>query len=445
MFRHVTHTFICIATALLGVTSAQAQGIWQVQYVQGNGKDTVSCSAFITIAGNGTAQARIRMHRASGIAEWDLQEQYSTDSLQQTDTTRLLYEVTAARAIKGNSAKLQRVFYQFALDSSGNFVPAGIAINRDGPLLRPFTSVLQLPVNELAKNKALVLNYFDTASTFYRNYFGKNSNGGKGSLNLPDAKNTRMFMLVVASTADSTLMPNAAQDARRVIDVFTDLAENEMGISIYVDSIFGKQYNRASVEAALARLKPGKNDIVVFYYSGHGFADQQRKEKEFPFLDLRDPNLRPRPDPRVMAMNIQDIYSTITKKGARLNLVISDCCNDTVEAKKPKSTVAPPATRAPLKYNLNNMAALFFSKTPANYLFTAASKDERAIITPRYSSYFTYFFIESLRSNLSPLKWNPAWNQVFAEAKQQTTLFAGRVPCPNGRNCIQNPRMLLNK
>jgi hypothetical protein len=325
-------------------------------------------------------------------------------------------------------------------------MPWAVTAKPDGPA--PALSNLQaadvIQTEDIVRSKPVVLSYFDTASYYYQNLYVKKNTGTRGGSGI-DPKSTRMFLLVVASTKDSSLMPNCLTDVRKVVDVFTDIAENELGIGLFVDSVYGNRYNKTNVENAINKLKPGKNDIVVFYYSGHGFTDRKIPAKEFPFLDLRDPNNRPRPDARTQTLNIQDIYSSILKKGARLNLVISDCCNDTIEAKKSKSTTPPPITRAPVKYTLGNLTSLFLAKTPMNFLMTAASKDERAIITPRYSSYFTYFFIESMRTYLSPAKGSPTWFQVMEDAKKQTVLFAGKVTCPNGKKCQQTPKLFLSK
>jgi Caspase domain len=373
----------------------------------------------------------------------DVLEQYATNNNGEPDTTKIMYEATGIKNIYGNKAIPLHSFW-FVISDNGLYKPWAVvqAGTTKMPQAGNLNRGLFIRNEEIARNKSLVLNYFDEASFYYKNLFVKNNAGTKGGLNA-DPKTTRMFLLIVASTKDETLMPNCLTDARKVVEAFTDIAENGLGISIFVDSVYGNRYNRAEVEMALTKLKPGKNDIVVFYYSGHGFADQKQPKKQFPFIDLRDPNLRPRPAPIKMAMNIQDIYSIIIKKGARMNLVLSDCCNDTVEAKKPISTVMPPGTKGPVKFNTNNLTSLFMSLKPTNLLMTAATRDERAIITPRYSSYFTHFFIESLRTYLSPAKGNSNWLQVMDDTKKLTSMFAGKVPCPNGKNCIQTPKLLL--
>ncbi len=442
-----TPLLILLTLLLLPGMHVRSQAVHLIRFRGPATGDTTIRSAFFVLSSNGSSTVRMKTENGNDPVELELLELFATLPDGQPDTTLLMYEVQSFKKLspKDKSKPLPVTFW-FRQDESGMYRPWAVTDKTTSlPQQANLLSSTAYNTDELSKNKPMVLSWYDTASFFYKNLFVKNTFGGKGTLQPEEAKKTRLFLLVVASTRDSTLMPNAEQDARRMVDFFTDIAEVQLNIPIFVDSVYGSRYNKANVEAALDKLKPGKNDIVVFYYSGHGFRDQKSPAKEFPFLDLRDPNKRPRPEPRLQALNIQDIYSTIIKKGARLNLVLSDCCNDTVEARKPKSTVAPPATRWPIRYAVPNVNTLFLSKTPMNILMTAASKDERAIITPRFSSYFTYFFVESLRSSLGGANGSPSWFQVMENTKKQTTLYASKVPCPGGRNCIQNPRIFQPK
>lgn len=437
---------ILLALLLLTGTAIRSQGVHLLRFRGPAANDTSIRSAFFVLSSNGSSTVRMKTDNRNDMAEMDVLELFANGPDGQPDTTLLMYEVQNIKKLNPKDKTQPRpVTFWFRQDSSGQYRPWAVTDKATSlPQQANLLSSTAYSTEDLVKNKPLVLSYFDTASFFYKNLFTK-SGGGKGTLMPEEAKNTRLFLLVVASTRDSTLMPNAEQDARRIVDFFTDIAEVQLNIPIFVDSVYGSRYNKANVETALGKLKPGKNDIVVFYYSGHGFRDQKAPAKEFPFLDLRDPNKRPRPEPSLQALNIQDIYNTIIKKGARLNLVLSDCCNDTVEARKPKSTLSPPGTRWPIRYAVPNVSTLFLSKAPMNILMTAASKDERAIITPRFSSYFTYFFVESLRTSLGSASGAPSWFQVMESTKKQTTLYASKVPCPGGRNCIQNPKILQPK
>ncbi len=437
---------VFLVAAVSAPFSVCGQTVYQLSYKSPSAGDTTTYSSFFMSYGNGSGLVRIKKPGTAAIVEMEVLEQYAVDKDGMPDTTLVYYEPVSIKKLKSNTITPPvPVTFWFKLSATNMYEPWGVTEKASDPVPAAgnFLSAELLPQEKLQLNKPLVLSYFDTASYYYKNLFVKNS-GNKGGTGV-DPKKTRMFLLVVASTRDSSLLPNCLIDARKVVELFTDIAENELGIGLFVDSVYGNRYNKVAVETALSKLKPGANDIVVFYYSGHGFSEKKMADKQFPFLDLRDPNKRPRPQAITQSLNIQDIYSSIVKKGARLNLVLSDCCNDTIEAKKTKSIVPTPTPKAPVKYSLANMNALFLAKAPKSYLMTAASKDERAIITPRYSSYFTYFFLESLRTFLSPVKGNPSWDLVMEDAKKQTTLFAGKVPCPNGRKCVQNPKMLVVK
>lgn len=442
------HFFFLLFCLIISLQAVHAQTVYHFKYNSPETGNNTVCYAYFTLNSNGTGIVRIKYPGSEDITETEILEQYATAPDGSADTTFIVYEGMNARKIKGKPGTIPVAHtFWFKQDAAGQYRPWAIT-QKITDKLPEFTNLLAADYftpGEIAKNKELVMSYFDTASYYYKNIFNPNPAGTKGVIPWYVTKKPRMFMLVVASTKDSTLSPNCLIDARKVVDVFTDIGENELGIPVLVDSVYGNRYNRTNVETALNKLKPGPDDIVIFYYSGHGFRDQAIPKKEFPFLDLRDPNNRPRPKPQAQAMNIQDIYNSIVQKGARLNLVLSDCCNDTVEAKKTTSTVPPPVTKAPMKYAKNNLIALFLTKTKMNFLMTAASKDERAIITPRYSSYFTYFFLESMRSYLGAGKPSPSWYLVMEEAKKQTTLFAGKVNCPNGSKCLQTPRMFVPK
>ncbi len=364
----------------------------------------------------------------------DIVEQYPIGKDGLADTTKLFYETSSPVIISGNKKiNLPELTFWFNVNAEGFPDPWGVSAKND-TLPVGFISSEFIRSQDIVKNRSTVLNFFADTSMYFKNVFGPKSKGG---VLTPDEKrNTRMFVLIVASTHDSTLMPNVMKDARKMVDMFNDIGKNILGIRVFFDSIYGDRYNKPKVEEALSKLKPGKNDIVIFYYSGHGFTDRKYIDKDFPFLDLRDPNKRPRPDARTQTLNIQDIYDGIVLKGARFNLVLSDCCNDTIEAKKAPGPKLP-GQRGLTKANFENVKALFMNKTPVNLLMTAASKDERAIITPSYSSYFTNFFIESLKTYLSPEKPIPNWFQILGEAQKQTKLFAERA-C-----CRQTPKLLL--
>jgi len=436
---------------LLLQTSGDSQTIYQLKYKSPIAGDTATYDAFFSLSSNGSGIARINSSANDATAEMEIQEQYAWNPDGTIDTSVMLYGGTSPTVVKGNTkAIFAPVAFWFKLADT-LYEPWAVSdtSTKVAPSVKNFLSVDFIKSQDMPRNKKLVLTYFADTSAYYKYLFDPTKSKGT-ELSLEERKKYRMFLLVVASTEDPHLKPNALIDARKVMALFSNIAKDVLGIRLYADSVYGNKYSKASVEAALKRIVPTKNDIVVFYYSGHGFTDRKRSSKDFPFIDLRDPTKTLyRRDLETQTMNIQDIYDTIVKKGARLNLVLSDCCNDTIAAPK---VVGPkwPFRKGLTKHNLENLKKLFI-KDSANLLMTAASKDERATVTPSFNSYFTNFFLESLKTWVSPEKGYPNWYRVMADAQNQTRSFASNVPCPknspcpNGKTPSQTPKIFFPK
>ncbi len=129
-----------------------------------------------------------------------------------------------------------------------------------------------------------------------------------------------------------------------------------MQIQFVPKMIFGKEFSKINVDNAINAISPGPADIVVFYYSGHGFSNIKDKYS-FPYLDLRDKSFQTYGG--AYTLNIEDIYNRIRAKGARLNLVFSDCCNsDPSQSSIITSDVAGTRSSS-IGWNINNCKALF--------------------------------------------------------------------------------------
>ncbi len=96
-----------------------------------------------------------------------------------------------------------------------------------------------------------------------------------------------------------------------------------MKLQFNATTIAGNDYNKNNVENTIASLQPSQNDIVVFYYSGHGFS--KKDNRQYPYLELSSKSFQSLEE---HSLNIEDIYNNLKRKNAHVTLVISDCCND---------------------------------------------------------------------------------------------------------------------
>lgn len=428
-----------------------AQSYYQFTYKSPIVNDTTTYSAFFVIYDNGSGMVRINYllptTNKKVIVELEIQESYGNNKDGTIDTTTLMYEGINPTIILGDRKNnFKPVTYWFKKNTVSNqFEPWGVtaftsdAVNSENI----FTST---PINaKLLSDTSFVLNYFMKKDIFYENRFGTRSKG-IGILT-DEEKKTRLLILIVASTNDAKVGKSAIVDAKNITKTFTDVADF-LNIKTIVDSVYGDTYGRANVEKALTKLNSIQRptDIVIFYYSGHGFTDSLKPKMNYPFLDLLDPRQKPRPSPYDSTLNIEDIYTRIKNKPGRFKLVISDCCNDKI-VRLQKDTIMPQPVKKDVvsaKWNWPNVYNLFM-KERFSMLVTSASKGEGALGEDIKGGVYTNALLSTLRTNLFEDKPNPVWSKILAEAQKQTVsrINRAKLPCPipflPNNTCRQTP------
>ena len=170
---------------------------------------------------------------------------------------------------------------------------------------------------------------------------------------------------------------------------------------------------------------------MIFYYSGHGFRKVDRPKpakpySRYPFLDFR---AKPDDDYNVYTLNLEDIFETIRKKGARFNLVLSDCCNYLPVSTNSVGTPVPKPRGSGLEWVEDNCRELFLNPRRQSVLATAADIGQLASSNNDFGGFFSYFFETSMETHFSTLKSKVTWEQVLKEAVNQTSIKAKYTYC----------------
>ena len=125
-----------------------------------------------------------------------------------------------------------------------------------------------------------------------------------------------------------------------------------------------------------------------------------------------------------------DVYKAFTDKGARLSIVLSDCCNTKVGYETPTAvSMNSLFSRASHSLDTDKLRNLFLGQG-GNVWATAASPGEASWCSVK-GGFFLLSFIESLRYQISTLtQEKPSWesliNLAIDEARKKTN--ANGVP-----------------
>ena len=155
----------------------------------------------------------------------------------------------------------------------------------------------------------------------------------------PEVQRSRIHLLVGADTLDPVIGASVQRDVEAVIFAFVVCVPAPQ---LVVEVCRDEQVTRDDLLAAIDRLAVKGSDSLVFYWSGHGAHDEN------------DHWLKMRRGPHVYRRELRE---RMLGKHARLNVLLSDCCNTFHPGTaRPKIHAAPavPKRVAPL------FDALFF-------------------------------------------------------------------------------------
>jgi hypothetical protein len=197
------------------------------------------------------------------------------------------------------------------------------------------------------------------------------------------------------------------------------------------DNSFSKQNLLTEMDA----IKPDTNDILVFLYSGHGFRWNDQTDY-YPQFDLRTSEYQDLNT--ASSISLSTVYNTLIGKGARLTLVLSNCCNSTVGINQ-VTTSSYLSSMSIQNYNKSNLSKLILSSS-GNIIATAASPGESAWGNNSNGSFFVNGFLQSFRQEISFLNSkDPDWDGIIKNTISNAKQITSPPSCPNCN--VQNGMM----
>ena len=442
---------------LLSTVSGHCFGIsiYEIQYQFQISNQTDNYTAFLVRYGDGTGFMRVLYKnnnaQQSKIVNMDFVEILKSDS-DPTINDVLLFDTRNPHMIKGtDNYNPDQLF--FRKNSTGiEFSPwkvssFDVATNKN--IVGNIIAVKLLNASDLTEDYAA--RFFNKNEAFYVNLLKNlntlNNNPPQQAHQLPTVAPAAaasslpiLHLIIIGNTNDLKIGASCAVDVKNIKNEFCDIA-SLLNVTILYTEITGIDFSKANIVSTIKSLKPDKNDIVVFCYTGHGFSYAHDNYSAYPQLDL---TRRRTDDVDENTLNVNDIYNSIVSKGARLNIVISDCCNSDIGVCRPFGNNYALTSKSYVGWVKSYCDNLFLN-TKANILASAAQKGEFAYCNNDIGGYFTWSFLNSLEKHLSKFNTSqPDWNTIFSDSYNATLNLSRQNSCA-WNNCRQDIAYYIKK
>ncbi|MES2772583.1 MAG: caspase family protein [Bacteroidota bacterium] len=269
-------------------------------------------------------------------------------------------------------------------------------------------------------------------------------------------KPTMHFMMVVNS-GDEKIGVSCSKDQEKLDKEFSAIART-LGIPYKPYLIYcANDLTKIKLQSELNKLNPTPNDIVIFSYSGHGSRWSDQKD-QYPFMNLwvTPPfNNEPQDQAELLevkkqvnqnSLGLSEVYQQITKKNARLNIILGDLCNTSIGVPRPVNTESylTFGHRDATGFLIRDTVKLrkLFINAKGNLLSTAAKPDQAASGNSTSGGYYTTGFIDALREAASFRNNSPTWESIINKTINNALAYRKRAEPNEVQNGIRYNKII---
>lgn len=215
-----------------------------------------------------------------------------------------------------------------------------------------------------------------------------------------EAKN--FYGIIVADIEDPSIGTACQNDAQLMAAEFKEFAEHNNSFLV-TKSFTGKNFSAKKLITYLNNIKPEKDDVIFFYYSGHG----QYEEGTGKVLRIDDGNLE-----------LKSVEKLLDEMSADLKFIVTDCCSQRmpIEYDKPPLRFSSKgiAIRQKNYQRLLNYEGLLIveSSQPGQFSYSDSS-----------GGIFTDFFLRAIHANVE--FGEITWKKILDETRREVEEFVG--------------------
>lgn len=219
-----------------------------------------------------------------------------------------------------------------------------------------------------------------------------------------------LHAIIVSDTNDGSVGASVQIDQRRLQGLVKSISEYTR-MALIPHYISGNQLNRANVERAINSVSDvGSDDVIFFFWSGHGFNDEKSNSK-YPTMYLGDWQ---------NTLGLELVANMLKQKKPRLLIVIGDTCNKPMGGSRGEEIARGEKDE--------NYKTLFLNYR-GTILASSSIKGQYSYGNNQSGGLYTSAFLSSLSKELAS-SGTPNWKTLMGHANAPINVGSGVVQQP---------------
>jgi len=223
-----------------------------------------------------------------------------------------------------------------------------------------------------------------------------------------------LIAFIAADTFDYSVGTSVQLDFDHILAEMKNV-ERYTGLTLKTITLNGKDNNTTNFLKELQSLRANKDDVIVFYYAGHGYRTAASGKSPWPNLVFTQ-------EPKYQHKGIQYEYIiyTLMQQHPRLLITIADVCNNELRADRAPPVVNRLLAAAPNPETIRNNYKHLYLEEVGMINATGAKIGEFSTGNDEDGGAFTKAFINSFAVETeSPSA--PSWKTLLERASAKVT------------------------
>ena len=260
---------------------------------------------------------------------------------------------------------------------------------------------------------------------------------------LPIAAQTQtLYAIVIAGTnmPDNTLKKGLTKSFNEITKEI-ELIPQYTNLRLDKHYLTGNDFSSNNLRNTINNLQCNSNDVILFYYEGHGFRYNDQTSK-WPYM-IVGYNVDGYSELGNSRISLEWVINSLKNKGARLTITIAECCNSEINAP------------VPVQKSIKGLASLAINiRNPERYkelyeyssgIISASSSKpgQVSVVSDDDGGYFTGSFVEELKEQTA-ISNTADWETIFEKTIKRTATLSKISKLYDDKIPLQEPQFVVN-